>query len=467
MRIESVPIGDLRDAIYNPRKDLKPGHPEYERLKKSLIEFDYIDPVVWNKRTGNVVGGHQRLKILRELGYEKIYVSVVDLDDTQEKALNLALNKTGGDWDLPKLKDLLEELDTGAFDMEITGFGEDEIANLMSQFRGDDKVVEDDFDAGKEAAAISDPTSRTGDIWRLGNHRVCCGDSTISDDVKRLMDGHLADMVFTDPPYNVDYVGKTKESLKIQNDKMNDDEFYSFLLETYVRMLESTKPGGAIYVCHADSEGANFRRAMQESGWFLKQCIIWVKDVLVMGRQDHHWKHEPILYGWKPGAKHRWFGGRKQTTVFESGAYGLAVDEQSDGVTMTFSTGKQNIVVRVPSYEVVYGGADNETTIWRVPKPLRNGDHPTMKPILLCAKAIQNSSREGDIVLDLFGGSGSTLMACEQTQRLCYTMELDPVYCDVIIKRWETFTGKKAVRTNGSGHGETHEVDEGVAGKSH
>lgn len=461
MRIERVPIAKLRDAVYNPRKDLKPGDVEYERLKKSLVEFDYVDPIVWNERSGNVVGGHQRLKIMREMGVTQIDVSVVDLDDTSEKALNLALNKTGGDWDLPKLKDLLEELDTGSFDIEMTGFGEDDLANLMSQFRADDEVVEDDFDAGQEAESIGDPESDAGSVWRLGRHRLMCGSATSDDDMRLLMDGHMADMVFTDPPYNVDYVGKTKRALKIQNDRMEDDGFYSFLFDAYACMLEFSKPGAAIYVCHADSEGVNFRGALQASGWLLKQCIIWVKSVLVMGRQDHHWKHEPILYGWKPGGAHRWYGGRKQTTVIDNATV-LSADQQSDGVVLTLSNGSRNVVLKVPSYEVVHAGPDSESTIWRVPKPLRNGDHPTMKPILLCDKAIKNSSREGDIVLDPFGGSGSTLMACEQSGRLCYMMELDPVYVDVIVRRWEKFTGEKAVRIDAGRKAD--ETDEGNAG---
>lgn len=445
MRIEKVDIENLRDAVYNPRKNLKSGDAEYERLKKSLVEFDYVDPVVWNERSGNIVGGHQRLKIMRDMGMTEIDVSVVDLDDASEKALNLALNKTGGDWDLPKLKDLLEELDTGAFDMEITGFGEDEIADLMSQFRIDGEVIEDDFDAAAEAESIAEPTSSVGMVWRLGRHRLLCGSATSEADMQMLMDGHKADMVFTDPPYNVGYVGKTKKSLKIQNDSMQDDHFYQFLLDAYTRMFECAKPGAALYVCHADSEGVNFRAAMQSSGWLLKQCIIWVKSVLVMGRQDHHWKHEPILYGWKPGAAHRWFGGRKQTTVIDNATV-IAAEEQSDGVLLTLSNGNKNVVLKVPSYEVVHAGLDSDSTIWRVPKPLRNGEHPTMKPILLCDKAIQNSSRDGDIILDPFGGSGSTLMACEQSGRVCYMMELDPVYVDVIVRRWEKFTGEKAVR---------------------
>lgn len=397
MLIERRSIDELLSAQYNPRLDLKSGDLDYEKLKKSIMEFDYVDPVVWNKRTGRVVGGHQRLKILKELGKKDIEVSVVDLSDDKEKALNLALNKIAGDWDLPKLKDLLEELDTGDFDIELTGFGLDEIEDLMTQFLVEpDSPEEDDFDAEAEANSIVEPTTKLGDIWILGRHRLMCGDSTKLQDVEQLMDGTEANMIFTDPPYNVDYVGKTKNSLTIKNDKMDGSKFYQFLFDALTNMFNVTTPGGAIYVCHADSEGKNFRTAMTDAGWFLKQCLIWVKNSMVMGRQDYQWKHEPILYGWKPGAPHKWFGGRANTTV------------------------------------------------WNFDKPLKNAEHPTMKPIGISAKAISNSSRRGDVILDLFCGSGSTLMAAEQLGRTCFGMELDPLYCDVIVKRWEKYTGAKA-----------------------
>lgn len=399
MEIKAIPVENINPAVYNPRKDLRPGDPEYEKLKRSIHEFGFVEPLVWNRRTGNLVGGHQRFKILLEQGATEVECSVVDLDETQEKALNIALNKISGDWDMPKLKDLLEELDVGDFDVELTGFDMDEIEQLMTAcFDGD--VQEDDFDADAAANEIDEPVTKRGDIWLLGRHRLLCGDATNFNDVERLMDGHMADMVFTDPPYNVDYVGKTKDALKIKNDKMEDSKFYQFLYDVYVNFFSVVNPGSAIYVCHADSEGINFRSAMVDSGFELKQCIIWVKNAIVMGRQDYHWKHEPILYGWKPGAAHRWFGDRKQATV------------------------------------------------WEFDKPLRNAEHPTMKPIGIPARAINNSCPANGIVADFFGGSGSTLMAAEQMRRTCFMMELDPVYCDVIIRRWEEFTGQKAKRVS-------------------
>lgn len=447
MEIRKIPVSQINPAAYNPRLDLKPGDPEYEKLKRSIDEFGYVEPCVWNERTGNLVGGHQRFKILLEKGEQEVLCSVVDLDDEREKALNIALNKISGNWDLPKLKDLLEELDTGNIDIELTGFTEDEIADLMTQFHVEEETEEDDFDPDAEASEIKEPITKRGDVWVLGRHRLMCGDATFITDVEKLMDGADADMVFTDPPYNVNYEGGT--GLKIQNDDMADDEFKQFLIDSFASMFAATKPGGGIYICHADSEGINFRTAMVEAGWLMKQCIIWVKDSLVLGRQDYQWRHEPILYGWKPGSRHQWFGGRKQTTVIESDNV-LTVKPEADGsVLLTVTVGVQSVVLRVPKYEVVYAGNDEHTSIWRFEKPSRNPDHPTMKPIGIPARAIQNSSRPGDIVLDLFGGSGSTLIAAEQTGRSGYLMELDPVYCDVIVRRWEKLTGQKGVLLDG------------------
>ncbi len=400
MILQTKSIDELTPSPYNPRVDLQPGEPEYEKLKRSIQEFDYIEPIVWNSMTGNVVGGHQRLKVLKDLGYQEVEVSVVSLSGEKEKALNLALNKISGDWDLPKLKDLLEELTLVDFDMDLTGFDDIDIKDLFKQFETDSEIKEDDFDTEAEAAKVTEPNTQPGDIWQLGRHRLLCGDATNLADLTRLMEGKMANMVFTDPPYNVDYTGATKDKLKILNDKMGSNQFYEFLEASFENMINVTAPGGAVYICHADSEGYNFRKAFVDAGFLLKQCIIWVKNTIVMGRQDYHWQHEPIIYGWKPGAAHSWYGGRK------------------------------------------------ESTTWNIDKPLRNGEHPTMKPIQLVARALKNSSQVGELVLDMFLGSGSTLIAAEQSNRICYGMELDPVYCDVIIKRWEQLTGQKAVKAN-------------------
>ena len=446
MDIRKIPVDAINPAVYNPRIDLQPDDKEYQRLKRSIEEFGYVEPLVWNKRTGVLISGHQRLKILLEQGVKEVEVSVVDLDEEREKALNLALNKISGDWDYAKLRDLLEELDTGAFDIELTGFDLEEIEDLMASVFEDAEVREDHFDVDEVIEEIEEPITQPGDLWLLGKHRLICGDATSVADVDRLMDGKMGDLVFTDPPYNVDYEGGTKKRLKIKNDNMGDQQFYSFLYDSFKNYHRVMKPGGAIYICHADSEGLNFRSAMIDAGWLLKQCIIWVKNTLVVGRQDYQWRHEPILYGWKPGSRHRWFGDRKQSTVVED-TTPLVIQKDKGRTLITFTTDNgKSILVEASDVRVLEEFSEDGSTVWRFDKPMRNADHPTMKPIGLCARAIKNSSPVDGIVLDFFGGSGSTLLACEQLGRRCYTMELDPVYCDVIVKRWEEFTGKAARR---------------------
>ncbi len=459
LHVAPMKISELKRADYNPRLELQPGDPEFEKLKRSIETFGLVEPIVFNVRTGTVVGGHQRLSVLEHLGWDEVDVSLVDITLEEEQFLNIALNKIEGDWDPYKLKELLEEMDTGQFDMSLTGFDEEEIEDLMTQFHIEDEseIQEDDFDPDKAAEEVVEPVSKFGDIWRLGRHRLLVGDSTKVEQLRRLLDGKEADMIFTDPPYNVDYEGS--DGKKIQNDSMEDSAFYIFLRDSFDAMHAVLKKGGPIYVCHADSEGRNFRNAFHDAGFLMKQCIIWVKNSLVLGRQDYQWKHEPILYGWKEGAAHKWYGGRKETTVVET-PVDLAITRQNDHVLLTFSNGTHSTVVKVPNYEIIHDGTDEGSTTWRIEKPKKNGDHPTMKPIALCAKAIKNSSRPNEIVLDSFGGSGSTLIAAEQTGRCAYVSELDPVYADVIIRRWEEFTGQKAVKLNG----ETDEINTSITG---
>lgn len=393
MNIQKINIEKLKAAEYNPRKDLKPEDEEYQKIKKSILEFGYVAPVIVNSDM-TVIGGHQRLKVLKELGYKEVECNIVDLDKTKEKALNIALNKITGEWDNAKLEELLAELKETDIDMDMTGFSFDEVDNILKDIEGS---KEDDFDLDKTLNEIDEPITKPGDIWILGKNRLMCGDSTQKENVLRLMDKQEADMLLTDPPYNVDYEGKTVDALKIENDNMTSTEFYNFLLDSFRNMFEVTKCGSSVYVFHADTEGLNFRNAFNAVGFKLAQCLVWVKNTFVMGRQDYQWRHEPILYGWKEGAGHYFIDDRKQSTVLE------------------------------------------------FDKPSRNAEHPTMKPIDLLVYLIKNSSKENDLILDLFGGSGSTLIAAEQVKRRCYTMELDPKYCDVIVKRWELLTGEKAV----------------------
>ncbi|MDR6938490.1 DNA modification methylase [Arcanobacterium hippocoleae] len=389
--MKTMPIAELTPADYNPRKDLQPGDPEYEKLKRSLSEFGYVEPVIWNQTTGNIVGGHQRLKVLEDLGHEHVEVIVVELDSTREKALNIALNKISGEWDNDKLALLIADLDASDFDAELTGFDEAEIAQLIGSL--DEGEVEDDgFDltAALEAAAFVE----RGDVWTVGRHRLVCGDAASQADVELLMDGKKANLVLTDPPYNVAF--ESGSGLSIKNDKMDGDKFYDFLLSAFTNMAGVCEKGASAYVFHADTEGLNFRRAFAEAGFYLSGCCIWVKDSLVLGRSPYQWQHEPVLFGWVKTGKHRWYTDRKQTTV------------------------------------------------WNFAKPRKNADHPTSKPLDLLAYPIGNSTQVNAIVLDIFAGSGSTLMACEATDRICYAMELDEKYASVILRRYAEHTGDAA-----------------------
>lgn len=379
MLIKQLPISELKPADYNPRKDLQPGDADYEKLKRSLTEFGYVEPVIYNHITGHVVGGHQRLKVLADLGHTDVDCVVVELDETREKALNVALNKISGDWDEAKLALLIADLDAADFDAELTGFD-------------DDEVTDDDFDltAALEAASFV----RRGDIWTVGRHRLVCGDATNADDVAMLMDGKSANLVLTDPPYNVAF--ESSDGLTIKNDAMKADSFYEFLLAAFTNMAGVCEKGGSAYVFHADTEGLNFRKAFIDAGFKLSGCCIWVKDSLVLGRSPYQWQHEPVLYGWKQGAKHKWFADRKQTTI------------------------------------------------WNFAKPRKNSDHPTSKPLDLLAYPIRNSTQANAIILDTFAGSGSTLMAAEQTDRIAYLMELDEKYASVILRRYAEATGDAA-----------------------
>ena len=382
MNIEKKNVKDLLPADYNPRKDLKPGDPEYEKLKRSIEQFGYVEPVIWNEKTGRVVGGHQRLKVLTDMGITEVDVVVVDMDTEKEKALNIALNKISGEWDTEKLALVIADLQGTDFDVSLTGFDPEELEDL---FRDDVKggVKEDDFDVEAE---LQKPTfSKAGDLWMLGEHRLFCGDSTKPETFDLLMNGKKANLVVTDPPYNVDYKGSAG---KIKNDSMAEDQFEQFLLAAYQQMEAAMADDASIYVFHSDSHGLAFRKAFEEAGFYLSGCCIWKKQSLVLGRSPYQWQHEPVLFGWKKKGKHQWYTGRK------------------------------------------------ESTIWEFDKPKKNKDHPTMKPIALVSYPIMNSTMTGCLVLDPFGGSGSTLIACEQTGRVCYTVELDEKFCDVIVRRY-------------------------------
>lgn len=390
MEIKELPLKELKPAAYNPRKKLKKGDKEYEKIKQSLLKFGYVDPIIVNEDL-TVIGGHQRLTVLKDLDYETAKCVIVDLPKEDEKALNIALNKITGQWDEALLADLLLDLQESDFNLDLTGFEPPEIDDILSNVH-DKELSEDEFDVEEE---LKKPTlSRHGDIWQLGKHRVICGDSTKAETYKQLLDDRKANLVVTDPPYNVDV---EETAGKILNDNMSDGDFYQFLLSMFTQVENHMEDDASIYIFHADTEGLNFRKAFKDAGFYLSGCCIWKKNSLVLGRSPYQWQHEPCLYGWKKKGKHQWFSDRKQTTI------------------------------------------------WEYDRPKSSKDHPTMKPIQLMAYPIQNSSMRGTIVLDPFLGSGSTLIAADQTGRICYGIELDEKFVDVIVKRYIEVTGDTEV----------------------
>ena len=381
MKFEKHKISELIPAEYNPRKKLKPGDREYEKIKNSITEFGYVEPIIVNADM-TIIGGHQRATVLAGLGYDEIDCIVIDIDKTKEKALNIALNKITGEWNKELLADLIKDLEDSSFDVGITGFEPPEIEQLFNSVH-DKKIKEDDFDVDAE---LKKPcVAKAGDVWMLGRHRVVCGDSIKPETYNILMDGKRANMVLTDPPYNVNV---EETAGKIKNDNMASEDFYKFLFAAFVNMEQSMEQDASIYVFHADTEGLNFRKAFQDAGFYLSGCCIWKKNALVLGRSPYQWMHEPCLFGWKKGGKHQWYSDRKQTTI------------------------------------------------WEYDRPKSSKEHPTMKPVALMAYPIQNSCMSNCIVLDPFLGSGSTLMACEQTGRICYGIELEEKFVDVIVNRY-------------------------------
>ena len=355
---------------------------QINKLRSSLREFGFINPVIID-RDYNVIAGHGRIEAAKAEGISEVPCVFADyLTPAQKKAYILADNRMAMDagWDEELLRVEIEALQAESFDVGLTGFDESEIADL---FETDSEVKDDDFDV--DAELEKPPVTKSGDIWLLGNHRLICGDSTKEETYTLLMDGKKANLVVTDPPYNVNYEGSAG---KIKNDNMENGRFYQFLLDAFTCMEKVMENDASIYVFHADTEGLNFRKAFVDAGFYLSGTCIWKKQSLVLGRSPYQWQHEPVLFGWKKKGKHQWYTGRK------------------------------------------------ESTIWEFDRPKKNGDHPTMKPVPLVAYPIKNSSMSNCIVLDPFGGSGSTLIACEQTDRVCHTIELDEKFCDVIVKRY-------------------------------
>ena len=381
IKIEYLNIDELTPYQKNTRKH---GTEDVKKIAKSISKHGMCDPIgVWGEEN-IIVEGHGRYAACKSLGIETVPVLRLDeMTDKQRREYAIAHNRTAefSVWDFDMLKEESKELDFSDFDFDLTE-------------EDDSEIIEDE---APEIDEDTPPRTKLGDIWKLGTHRLMCGDSTNIEDVYKLMGEERADMLLTDPPYNVAYEGKTKKKLTIQNDEQEDADFRQFLVDAFEAANAVMKPGAVFYIWHADSEGYNFRGACFDIGWKVRQCLIWNKNSMVMGRQDYHWKHEPCLYGWKDGASHLWAADRKQTTVID----------------------------------------------WQ--RPTKAEIHPTMKPVGLFDYQIKNNTKGGDIVLDLFNGSGTTIMACEQNGRVARCMELDPRYVDACIKRWETFTGEKAV----------------------
>ena len=377
--MQLVPIEKLVPYVNNARTH---SPEQINKLRSSLREFGFINPVIIDRDYG-VIAGHGRILAAKEEGIKDIPCVFADhLTEAQKKAYIIADNRMAMDagWDEELLRVEIEALQEEAFDLSLTGFDEKELADL---FQEDSEVEDDDFDVDGE---LKEPAvTQMGDVWTLGRHRLVCGDSTKEETYEVLMQGQKANLVLTDPPYNVNYEGAAG---KIKNDNMAGDKFYQFLLDAFTNMEKVMANDASIYVFHADTEGLNFRKAFADAGFYLSGCCIWMKPSLVLGRSPYQWQHEPCLYGWKKKGKHQWYADRKQTTI------------------------------------------------WSFEKTKKNTDHPTMKPIPLLAYPIKNSTMSNTLVLDPFGGSGSTLIACEQTDRSCFTIELDEKFCDVIVKRY-------------------------------
>lgn len=377
--LQLVDINKLIPYVNNARTH---NAQQINKLRSSLREFGFINPVIID-RDFNVIAGHGRIMAAKEEGISEVPCVFVDyLTEAQKKAYILADNRMAMDagWDEELLKVEIEALQAEDFDLSLTGFDESELAGF---FDTADDAKDDDFDA--DAELEKPPVTKSGDLWLLGNHRLLCGDSTKEESYTLLMNGKKANLVVTDPPYNVNYQGTAG---KIKNDNLENDKFYQFLFDAFTCMEKAMADDASIYVFHADTEGLNFRKAFADAGFYLSGTCIWKKQSLVLGRSPYQWQHEPCLFGWKKNGKHQWYSDRKQTTI------------------------------------------------WEFDKPKKNGDHPTMKPVPLIAYPIKNSSMSNCIVLDPFGGSGNTLIACEQTNRICHTIELDEKYCDVIVKRY-------------------------------
>ena len=446
MKIETRKLKDLIPSEYNPRKSTK---QQEKALSESLQKYGCVEPIIVNEyqpkdKDGNIIesesryniiiGGHFRVRELLKLKVEEVECVIVNLNLEQEKELNIRLNSNTGEWNFDLL---LSNFNTD--ELESWGFNSDELDKLSFKTEEDkvNELIDDSEDLPEETT--KEPKTKLGDLFYLGEHRLLCGDSVNEDQVKLLINNKKADLVITDPPYNVAY-DKNKQFDKILNDEMSKEEFYNFLLKVFKNYNNIVlKDGGVIYIFHSDSERINFTKAFTDADFYFSQILIWVKNHFVLGRQDYQNKHEPIIYGWKKGKSHYFIDNRNNGNVFED-EIDLKKLKKEELLRML------ETILKIDSDK---NTTSLPTTVIHCNKPNKSDLHPTMKPIKLLGRLIINSSRKNELIVDLFGGSGSTLIASHQLERICYTMELDPHYCDVIIERWQNLTGEEAIRSDG------------------
>ena len=433
LEVARLPLDSIKPHPRNPRKHPAPGSAQWEALRSSL-NHDYFDPLVVNRRNGMLVSGHLRHKVLVDSSFTHADVSMVDYDEETHIARLIAANNLLGDWEQEILSSLAKDLDSANIAAGLAGWDEKRMAALLEGPKVDDDTTGATVLVSQAEEIQQERAVRVGDLYAVGDHRILCGDCTIAANWDLLLEGRLADMVWTDPPYNIDYDAIQRRRLdlniekgrsgtfaapeKILNDHLSSTDYDSLLSTCFARAFEYTKPGGTLYVAHADSFGLMTRQTLEGAGWYLAQCLIWVKNAFTLGRQDYQWQHEPILYGWKPGAGHYWQGGYCQSSILDDEEKNLSKLQKEELV---------EIIQRLRN--------DRDTTIIREPRNNANSLHPTVKPLALVARQIWNSSKRGDTVLELFGGSGTTILAAEQTGRLAVATELDPKFCAVILER--------------------------------
>lgn len=421
-RIVASGSEDPGQLLANPRNHRIHPAIQQETLEAILDRVGWVAKVLVNRTTGHIIDGHLRVELAARRG-EPVPVDYVDMTEQEEMTVLATFDAIT---ELASIDDARLRETIGEIDIE-----DGALADFLAELAGEDPeqaetaglTDEDDVPVPPEI-----PFTQPGDVWLMGAHRLICADSLARDAYQELLQGEPVQACWTDPPYNVNYAGKTKEALRIQNDQMDNEGFRAFLRHALTLVAEALAPGAPFYIAHADSEGENFRGATREAGLLIKQCLVWVKNTMVLGRQDYHWQHEPILYGWRPGAAHRWYGERNKVTVFDQ-------ERRLDDL------GKRDLLEMVKELR-----EQLNSSVQRVDRPSRSSDHPTMKPVRLIVHHLKNSSRRDDLILDPFGGSGSTLIACERLARHARLIELDPIYCDVIVRRWQEFSGGQAIR---------------------